>query len=147
MPPVGSRSVPNESDLALALRLADDADRITSARFLADDLVVSSKPDTTPVTDADRAVEAAIRQRLARERPGDAVVGEEFGATGTGPRRWVVDPIDGTKNFVRGVPVWATLIALQVAAGPGGGGRDDGASGPAGGCGDVDGGITVGVVS
>jgi histidinol-phosphatase len=101
-----------DADLALALELADAADVITMARFGAADLVVEAKPDLTPVSDADRAVEAAIRDRLQGERPGDAVSGEEFGAEGSGPRRWVIDPIDGTKNFVRDVPVWATLIAL-----------------------------------
>jgi histidinol-phosphatase len=75
---------------------------------------VSSKPDLTPVSDADQAVERAIRQHLAANRPADAFFGEEYGSTGTGPRKWVVDPIDGTKNFVRGLPVWATLIALLV---------------------------------
>ena len=100
-------------DLALAHDLADAADAITLDRFGAVDLVVESKPDLTPVSDADRAVEQAIRMKLASRRPGDAVLGEEDGETGTGPRRWVVDPVDGTKNFVRGVPVWATLIALQ----------------------------------
>jgi histidinol-phosphatase len=99
-------------DLELALAMADAADEITRARFGAADLVVESKPDLTPVSDADRAVEEAIRQRLAAERPHDAISGEEFGAEGSGARRWVVDPIDGTKNFVRNVPVWATLIAL-----------------------------------
>ncbi len=101
-------------DLALALRLADAADAISLPRFGAADLRVDAKPDLTPVSDADLAVEAAIRDMLAGERPGDTVVGEEFGgdgSTATG-RRWVIDPIDGTKNFVRGVPVWATLIAL-----------------------------------
>ncbi len=102
------------ADLALGLALADDADVITLDRFGAADLVVESKPDLTPVSDADRAVEEAIRARLAAERAGDAVSGEEYGTSGTGPRRWVIDPIDGTKNFVRGVPVWATLIALLI---------------------------------
>ncbi len=102
-----------ESDLALAHELADAADAITLDRFGAVDLVVESKPDLTPVSDADRAVEQAIRTQLASARPGDAVLGEEDGETGTGPRRWVVDPVDGTKNFVRGVPVWASLVALQ----------------------------------
>ena len=100
-------------DLALAHELADAADAITLARFGALDLVVESKPDLTPVSDADLAVEQAIRSLLATRRPDDAVLGEEDGETGTGPRRWVVDPVDGTKNFVRGVPVWATLVALQ----------------------------------
>jgi histidinol-phosphatase len=99
-------------DLALARALADEADTITLARFGAADLLVESKPDLTPVSDADRAVETALRARLAAERPGDAFAGEEFGATGPGRRRWVVDPIDGTKNFVRNVPVWASLIGL-----------------------------------
>jgi histidinol-phosphatase len=98
--------------LQLARQLADDADAITTQRFGAADLVVEAKPDLTPVSDADRAVEQAIRDRLAVERPGDAISGEEFGTAGSGSRRWVIDPIDGTKNFVRGVPVWATLIAL-----------------------------------
>jgi histidinol-phosphatase len=101
-------------DLALAHRLADEADAITLARFRAQDLAVSAKPDLTPVSDADLAVEAQIRATLATERPSDAVLGEEHGVTGDGPRQWVVDPIDGTKNFVRGVPVWASLIALRI---------------------------------
>jgi histidinol-phosphatase len=101
------------SDLELALRLADEADAITRARFGALDLRVDSKPDLTPVSDADLAVEKALRATLGRNRPEDAVLGEEFGGTAefTG-RQWVIDPIDGTKNFVRGVPIWATLIAL-----------------------------------
>jgi len=102
-----------EDDLALAHELADAADAHTLDRFLAVDLVVRAKPDLTPVSDADTAVEQAIRTTLAARRPSDAVLGEEDGESGTGPRRWVVDPVDGTKNFVRGVPVWATLIALQ----------------------------------
>ena len=101
-------------DLALAHELADAADAVTLDRFLAVDLEVRCKPDLTPVSDADTAVEQAIRTTLGARRPDDAVLGEEDGQTGTGPRRWVVDPIDGTKNFVRGVPVWASLIALQV---------------------------------
>lgn len=101
-------------DLALALRLADLADQVTTARFQAGDLVVETKPDLTPVSDADRTVEREIRSVLAGQRPDDAVLGEEFGASGSdGGRRWVVDPIDGTKNFVRGVPIWASLIALM----------------------------------
>ena len=103
-------------DLSLAHVLADTADSISMARFRAADLHVESKPDLTPVSDADTAVERAIRSTLARSRPRDGVLGEEFGAVeaaaGPGPRRWVVDPIDGTKNFVRGVPIWGTLIAL-----------------------------------
>ena len=103
-------------DLDLALELADVADRITLERYRADDLVVETKPDLTPVSEADTAVERAIRERLAVVRPGDAVMGEEYGSStehaGNG-RRWVIDPIDGTKSYVRGIPVWATLLALQ----------------------------------
>ncbi|MGA5463773.1 histidinol-phosphatase [Mycobacterium sp. NPDC050041] len=100
-------------DLTLALRLADQADAVTVERFGAMDLRVDTKPDLTPVTDADRSVEAALRDTLTAERPGDAVLGEEFGGSAVfAGRQWVIDPIDGTKNFVRGVPVWATLIAL-----------------------------------
>jgi histidinol-phosphatase len=101
-------------DLRLAHLLADDADSITTSRFKALDLHVMSKPDLSPVTDADEAVEVAIRRTLSRVRSRDAVLGEEHGSTGHSQRRWVIDPIDGTKNFVRGVPVWATLIALVV---------------------------------
>jgi histidinol-phosphatase len=104
---------PWDADLALALALADAADALTTDRFLAEDLVVQAKPDLTPVTDADRAVERALRDDLEIQRPDDAILGEEYGVTGDSARRWVIDPIDGTKNFVRGVPVWATLIALQ----------------------------------
>ena len=103
-----------QDDLALAHALADAADAVTLDRFRALDLQVETKPDLTPVSDADRAVEQAVRRHLASARPGDAVLGEEYGVDGDGPRRWVVDPIDGTKNFVRGVPVWASLVALQV---------------------------------
>jgi histidinol-phosphatase len=100
-------------DLRLAHVLADQADAITMSRFKAIDLQVTSKPDLTPVTDADTAVEDAIRTSLSRTRPRDAVHGEERADSGWGPRRWVIDPIDGTANYVRGVPVWATLIALM----------------------------------
>ncbi|HJQ45756.1 MAG TPA: histidinol-phosphatase [Amycolatopsis sp.] len=100
-------------DLILAGRLADAADAITTARFRARDLKVDSKPDRTPVTDADTAVEDAVRELLAGERPMDAVVGEERGGESwSAGRVWILDPIDGTKNFLRGAPVWATLIAL-----------------------------------
>src|SRR5687768_13024796 len=101
-------------DLALAHELADSADAITMERFRALDLQVESKPDLTPVSDADRSVEQALRALVQSRRPGDALLGEEYGEVGDGDRRWVVDPVDGTKNFVRGVPVWATLVALQV---------------------------------
>jgi histidinol-phosphatase len=103
-----------EEDLALALSLADAADSITTARFRARDLRVQTKPDQTPVTEADHGVERMVREELETARPGDAVVGEEFGVTGEGPRRWIVDPIDGTKSFVRGVPAWGTLLALET---------------------------------
>ncbi len=103
------------ADLVLALDLADEADAMTMARFRATDLVVETKPDLTPVSEADLAVEAALRRRLAVARPGHAVMGEEGGDDpGAGTDwQWIVDPIDGTKNYVRGVPVWATLIALK----------------------------------
>lgn len=100
-------------DLRLAHVLADQADAQTMARFRALDLKVETKPDLTPVSDADRDVEQLIRSQLARTRPRDAILGEEFGESGHGKRRWVIDPIDGTKNYIRGVPVWATLIALM----------------------------------
>jgi histidinol-phosphatase len=99
-------------DLELARALADAADGLSTARFGAVDLIVDTKPDLTPVSDADRAVEELLRSRLGSARPDDAIDGEEFGSHGSSDRRWVIDPIDGTKNFVRGVPVWATLIAL-----------------------------------
>jgi histidinol-phosphatase len=102
-----------DDDLRLAHVIADQVDGLTMSRFKAQDLRVETKPDTTPVTDADRGAEEVVRSQLSRTRPRDAVVGEEMGRTaGSGSREWVVDPIDGTKNFVRGVPVWATLIAL-----------------------------------
>ncbi|MEP7055315.1 MAG: histidinol-phosphatase [Actinomycetota bacterium] len=103
------------ADLALALRLADAADEISMRHFLDLDLAVESKPDQTPVTEADRGVERALRAILAQERPDDAIIGEEYGADTPADRSWIIDPIDGTKSYVRGVPVWATLIALQVA--------------------------------
>ena len=101
-----------DDDLRLAHVIADQVDAHTMERFGAVDLRVETKPDLTPVTDADRHAEELVRSQLARTRPRDAVIGEELGETGHGARRWIVDPIDGTKNFVRGVPVWATLIAL-----------------------------------
>jgi histidinol-phosphatase len=110
------------ADLALALELADIADSISLDRFRAQDLHVETKPDASPVTDADRSVEQALKAKLAEQRPDDSLIGEEFGNTtgiaGEGskqPKRtWVIDPIDGTANFMRGVPVWASLIALSV---------------------------------
>ena len=103
-----------DDDLRLAHVLVDDADAITMDRFRAGDLAVSTKPDDTPVTDADQRVEEVMRATLARVRPRDAVQGEEQGRTGSGSRCWVLDPIDGTKSYLRGVPVWATLLALMV---------------------------------
>ncbi|WP_166349678.1 histidinol-phosphatase [Phytoactinopolyspora limicola] len=104
----------HDDDLRFAHVLADDADAQTLSRFRAADLKVETKTDHTPVTEADRGAEEAIRRTLSRARPRDGIVGEEFGSDGYAARRWVVDPIDGTKNFVRGVPVWATLIGLMV---------------------------------
>lgn len=99
-------------DLRLAHIMADAVDRLTLSRFNAADFAVETKPDLTPVTEVDREAEQLIRSQLSRVRTRDSVLGEEFGETGSSPRQWVIDPIDGTKNFVRGVPVWATLIAL-----------------------------------
>jgi histidinol-phosphatase len=102
-------------DISLALLLADQADALTMERFGALDLRIETKPDLTPVTDADRGAEESLRAALSARRPGDAVLGEEYGGTAVfAGRQWVLDPIDGTKNFVRGLPVWATLIALLV---------------------------------
>jgi len=100
-------------DLQLALSLADEADAITMRFFRAATLSVKTKIDRTPVTEADLAVETLLRERLATSRPDDAIVGEEFGVTGASSRRWIIDPIDATKNFMRGIPVFATLIALE----------------------------------
>jgi histidinol-phosphatase len=101
-------------DLRFAHVLADAADDVTMRRFRAMDLHVEAKPDLTPVSDADLATEESLRNLLRRGRPRDAMLGEEFGQTGASQRCWVIDPIDGTKNFVRGVPVWATLIGLMA---------------------------------
>jgi histidinol-phosphatase len=103
-----------QSDLFLARQLADMADEISIDRFRATDLVVTTKPDMTPVSDADKAVESALRAALEDSRPGDSILGEEFGVQGDSNRQWIIDPIDGTKNYVRGVPVWATLISLAI---------------------------------
>jgi histidinol-phosphatase len=103
-----------DDDLRFAHVLADAADDITMRRFRALDLNVQAKPDLTPVTDADLATEESLRNVLKRARPRDAMLGEEFGRSGASSRCWVLDPIDGTKNFVRGVPVWATLIGLMA---------------------------------
>ena len=103
-----------KSDLELAIRLADIADEISLKRYQALDLVIETKPDLSPVTDADKAVESAIRNEISKVRADDLVVGEEFGSPDSlaGKYYWVIDPIDGTKNYLRGVPTWATLIGL-----------------------------------
>ena len=101
-------------DLSLALALAGDADLISLDRFAALDLVVTAKPDRTPVTDADQAVERSIRSGIEAARPGDSILGEEYGTQGSGSRQWIIDPIDGTANFLRGVPIWGTLISLAI---------------------------------
>jgi histidinol-phosphatase len=103
-----------DDDLRFAHVLADSADDITMRRFRSLDLRVDAKPDLSPVTDADLATEESLRNLLRRARPRDAMLGEEFGQSGSSQRCWVIDPIDGTKNFIRGVPVWATLIGLMA---------------------------------
>ena len=108
-----ARSPHVDEDLSFALSLADDADAITLARFRAHDLRVDTKPDLTPVSEADRAVEERLRERIAAERPGDRVLGEELGADAGEGDLWIVDPIDATKNYVRGIPIFATLLALE----------------------------------
>lgn len=105
-------------DLAFALELAELADSISMPRFRSADLHIETKPDRTFVTDADLAVERALRARIEAERPGDGFFGEESGRSDSGERRWILDPIDGTSNFLRGVPNWATLIALEVSGQP-----------------------------
>lgn len=107
-------------DLALARTLAAHADLVSMRRFKSDDLTVTTKPDMTPVTDADQEVERVIREALKAARPHDAILGEEYGASGEQrgegrpEREWIIDPIDGTANFLRGVPIWGTLIALAI---------------------------------
>lgn len=101
-------------DLSLALKLAAEADLISLNRFRAVDLVVTTKPDRTPVTDADQAVERSIRSGIEAARPHDSILGEEYGTQGDGSRQWIIDPIDGTANFLRGLPIWGTLISLAV---------------------------------
>ena len=114
----GSVEIDSQGDLHLAHRLADAADAISLSRYHSLDLVVETKPDATPVTDADRAVEKEIRALLQSERPHHLIIGEEFGgkelldSAKPGTKFWIIDPIDGTKNFLRGVPTWATLIAM-----------------------------------
>jgi histidinol-phosphatase len=104
-------------DLALALSMADSADALTLEHSTRQDLRVETKPDLTPVTEIDQATERLLRAMIAAERPLDAIVGEEYGGDALTGRRWILDPIDGTKNYVRRVPVWATLIALADDAG------------------------------
>jgi len=101
------------NDLFVALEAADAADAVTMGRYRSDNLRVETKPDMSPVTEADKAAEQAIREVLLQHRPTDAIAGEEFGHTGSGDRRWIIDPIDATLNYMRGVPVWGTLIALE----------------------------------
>jgi len=107
-------------DLEFAAALADLADGLALARFGALDLRIETKSDLSPVTETDRAIERALRERIAAERPGDSVLGEEEGLSdesrsgGEGGRRWILDPIDGTRNYSRGIPIFATLIALKV---------------------------------
>ena len=108
----GKSSSQYSTELAFALTLADRADAISLSRYQALDLEITTKPDNSPVTDADKSVEAAISSAIHEKYPNDGIVGEEFGTSGSKVRYWVIDPIDGTKNFLRGVPTWATLIAL-----------------------------------
>ena len=109
-----------QDDLALARSLAAMADLVSMRRYETLDFTVTTKPDRTPVTEADREVEHAIREGLTASRPDDAILGEEFGSTGPQQgdhrphRQWIIDPIDGTANFLRGVPIWGTLIALAI---------------------------------
>ncbi|MDZ8202026.1 inositol monophosphatase family protein [Microbacterium sp. SSW1-59] len=114
LPTRGARPDADPMDLELALRIADAADAVTMARFDAADLDVQLKADRSHVTEADLATERAIREILAAERPDDDVFGEEFGVTGDGSRQWIIDPIDGTANYLKGIPMWSTLIALAV---------------------------------
>ncbi len=97
-----------------AVALTQEAGRRTLGRFRSDDLAVEAKGDGTPVTEADRDAEAWIRAELAAAHPADTVLGEEEGvATGTSGRRWIIDPIDGTKAFMRGVPLYSNLLAVE----------------------------------
>ncbi len=113
-PGVAHTDFSRADDLALALRLADAAATASMSRFDAADLDVQTKPDASPVSEADLATERAIRDILATERPGDGILGEEYGTTGESRRQWIIDPIDGTANYVRGIPMWGNLIALAV---------------------------------
>ena len=108
----------SDADLALALSLADSADEISMRFFRSLALSVRAKSDRSPVSVADEAVERMIRDRVAAERPSDSILGEEFGTTGSNARRWIIDPIDATGNYIRGVPVFASLIALEENGAP-----------------------------
>ena len=101
-------------DLRLALRLADAADAVTMARFDAADLDVQVKADASHVTEADLATERVLRELLSAERAGDGILGEEYGTSGDAARQWIIDPIDGTANYLKGIPMWTTLIALAI---------------------------------
>ncbi len=103
-----------KQDLELALKLSKVSEEIALTRYLAQDLVIETKPDASPVTDADQSIEKKIREILGQERPKDLIIGEEFGQADFDGKNyaWVIDPIDGTKNFLRGIPTWAVLIAL-----------------------------------
>lgn len=116
--PSDTSTAVSSPDLAFALELADLADAVSLPRFRAADLRIDTKPDRSYVTDADTAVERAIRERIEAARPGDGFFGEESGHADRGERRWIVDPIDGTSNFLRGVTNWGTLIALEVGGVP-----------------------------
>lgn len=105
-------------DLAVALVLASEADLVAIDRYRAQDLDVQLKPDRSQVTDADTRVERIIREHLAEARPDDSILGEEFGTQGSSNRQWILDPIDGTSNFVRGVPIWGALISLVIDGAP-----------------------------
>jgi histidinol-phosphatase len=104
----------SQKDLDFCQKLADLADEISMARFGALDLVIETKPDLTPVSDADKKVEEELRKLILEYSPTDSIIGEEFGVDGKSNREWILDPIDGTKNFVRGVPFWGTLIGLRI---------------------------------
>ncbi len=104
----------HREDLDIALEMADAADAITSSFFKDQNLMIETKPDMTPVSEADRSVERALRGLLFARRPADSITGEEYGTEGEGVRQWFIDPIDGTKNYVRGIPVFATLISLVI---------------------------------
>ena len=115
MSDAASNDIDLDEALAFAHDLADRADAISMARFRAGDLLVAAKADRSPVTEADRAIEAVLRERIGERWPAHAVLGEEFGGDGAGDAawRWVIDPIDGTRSYVRGNETWGTLIALQ----------------------------------